>query len=179
MAFILGFVGVALIVAADKITKILAYEHLRPRVRVPLIDGFFSLHYSTNDGAAWGILGGQWVLLSIFSTVISAVLVYFYIRLPKYIEEGRVRTIIRAAIVMITGGAIGNLIDRVRPPHRVIDFFSFELINFPIFNIADIFIVCGAIMLCVMLVFFVKDSPKVTKTANEGNEENVENFENV
>jgi len=174
----MGLIGVALIVAADKITKFLAVEHIAPRTPpgISIIDGVFSLFYSTNDGAAFGILSGQSLLLSAVSAVITVGLVYFYIRLPKYVGAGKVRTAIRVAMTMVAGGAVGNLIDRVRPPHEVVDFLYFELINFPIFNVADIFIVCGSILLCALLVFFVKDE-KPKNELEEMKEETVKNVE--
>jgi signal peptidase II len=162
MVYIIGAVCVALLVAADKFTKYLAHEYLflnslRERI---IIDGVFSLYYHTNDGAGFGILSGRWLLLSAVSVVIMAGLVYYYVILPSHVKDGRIRVFVRASIILIVGGAMGNFIDRVRPPHQVIDFFYFSLIDFPIFNVADVFIVCGAVALNVILIFFVKDEKK-------------------
>jgi len=158
MIYIIGAVGVALIVVADRITKMLAVQYIEPYGRdgIPIINGVFRLQYSTNYGAAWGILSDHQWILTIISIIVSVGLVYFYIRLPKYLKEGRVCVAVRVALIMVAGGAVGNLIDRIQG-QAVVDFLFFELINFPVFNVADIFIVCGAFLLCIVVFFFVKD----------------------
>ena len=70
---------------------------------------------------------------------------------------------------MLTGGAVGNLIDRVLYGY-VVDFLDFRLINFPVFNIADIFVCTGAALLALYLVFF--DNSDKKETENDGNEDN-------
>jgi len=171
MVYIIGLIGVALVVAADRITKWLAVEHILPRNAdggIPIIDGVFRLFYTENTGAAWGMLAGRAVLLSAVSLLAVAVMVYFYIRLPKYVKQGKLRIAMQAALIMATGGAIGNLVDRIQS-NPVVDMFHFYLIDFPIFNVADIFIVCGLFMLAI-LMFFMKDEKKEVK-------EDIENAE--
>jgi signal peptidase II len=77
-------------------------------------------------------------------------LVYFYIRLPKT----RFERLCRVSLILISAGALGNFICRLLWGN-VIDFFYFRLINFPLFNMADIFIVTG----CFMLIFAMLFSP--------------------
>jgi signal peptidase II len=162
MLYIVSAICVFVLVAIDKFTKYLADAHLQPVGEYHLIEGFFSLSYNTNAGAGFGILQGQWIFLSVASVVILAGLGYFYVMLPKHVPQNRVRWFMRAAVVLVVGGAIGNLIDRVTPPHRVTDFFYFSLIDFPVFNMADVFIVCGGILMAVLMLFFVKENVKKT-----------------
>jgi signal peptidase II len=125
-----------------------------------IIDGMFSLYYSVNDGAGFGILRGQWVFLSVMSIVIMTCLVGYFAYMPKIVRQPRVAAWLRAALVLIFGGALGNLVDRLSPSHSVVDFFYFKLINFAIFNVADVFVVCGSFLLLFLVVFFVKEEPK-------------------
>ena len=75
-------------------------------------------------------------------------IIYYYKHLPKYKPYG----FIRIALILISAGAIGNLIDRIRLGF-VIDFFDFCLINFPVFNVADICVVIGTILLAWLILF--------------------------
>lgn len=171
MVYIIGAIGVMLIVMADRLTKWLAVEYVMPRNvdgGISIIDGVFRLFYTENMGAAWGMLAGRSLLLSAVSLIITAGLVYFYICLPKYVKQEKLYTAMRVALIMAAGGAIGNLIDRIQA-NPVVDMFHFYLIDFPIFNVADIFIVCGLFLLAI-LMFFVKDEKKQVKEDTENAE---------
>lgn len=112
----------------------------------------FSLTHIRNTGAAWSIMSGKtWFLVSLPIIVCIAGIVYMY-----KIRKGPKLEIISLAMI-ISGGA-GNLIDRVRMK-EVIDYIKFELIDFPIFNFADICIVIGAILFCLsILLSDIKES---------------------
>jgi signal peptidase II len=109
---------------------------------VPLIDGVFHFTYVTNDGAAFSLFAGSdW--LKWLSLLVSAGLIYFGFKAKQ------LRRLEQIAYGAILGGAIGNGIDRFRTG-EVVDFLDFRLINFPIFNIADIFINIG--IFCLLLI---------------------------
>jgi len=142
------FIFVVLLVAIDQLTKYLAVVFLKPIREIVIFDGVFSLHYWENAGMAFGMAqGGRWVFVALTLPVL-AFIVYYYRNLPKT----RYHSVIRLFLLMLMGGALGNFIDRLLHGY-VVDFFYFSLINFPIFNMADIFLVVGVICLLVMTLF--------------------------
>ncbi|MCL2703189.1 MAG: signal peptidase II [Defluviitaleaceae bacterium] len=158
MSYIIGAVCCAVLVFADQFTKWLAVTRLQPIRFRPFIPGFIEFRYHTNAGAAFGIMqGGRWVFLA-FTAVVLGAMVYFYIKLPK----NRLSGFTRALMAVIAAGALGNGIDRFRQGY-VVDFLNFEFINFPVFNVADMYIVCGTILLSVLILFFYKEDPAKKK----------------
>ncbi len=139
--------GVIILVALDQLTKWLAVTRLKPIHDIPLIDGIFHLTYVENKGAAFGLLQGKH-LFFIFITIIVVVGVsIYYYQLPKE----RKYHWMRFSLTLLVAGAIGNLIDRVRLQY-VIDFLYFKLIDFPVFNVADICVVVGVSILMIFIV---------------------------
>lgn len=156
MSYIIGIIVCGLLIAADQFTKYLVVEKLKPLRSQPFIPGFMEFRYHTNEGAAFGLLqGGRWIFIA-FAAVLLVAVVYFYITLPK---KGRIYTFLRAAMVLITAGALGNAIDRARQGF-VVDFMSFLFIDFAIFNVADMCIVCGTILAAILIIFFYKETPR-------------------
>ncbi len=137
------FVIAAVIVALDQLTKSIVRANLRQYESWP--DGWelVRIHHVTNSGAAFGILQGQTSFLIITSLLGLAAIVLYYIYPPM--EHG----IIRVALGMQLGGALGNLIDRVRLG-EVTDFV--DVGTFPTFNVADSSI---SISITVVLIFFL------------------------
>ena len=140
------------LIGLDQFTKFLAVTGLKNKPAIPIIEGVFELNYLENTGAAFGILQGQkWILLLI--TIIELiVLVVLYIKLPyekKYIP-------LKIIDVFVIAGAIGNIIDRVLYNY-VVDFFYFKLIDFPIFNVADIYVTVSVLLLFVLFLFYYKE----------------------
>ncbi len=135
-----------LLIILDQLTKHFARIGLKNGPKI-LIDGVFSLSYLENRGSIWGILQGKVDILLIFSVILFALLLYVYIRMPKT----RFYLPLLWIILVMCAGAVGNSIDRLIFGY-VTDFFYFELINFPIFNVADCYItVC--VFLTIFLVF--------------------------
>lgn len=137
---------VAFIVVLDQVTKYLAKTYLKPVGSIPLIQNVFHFTYVENRGAAFGILQNQRWLFIVLTVVVSAVIVYY---LFTRSQESIVLTI---ALSMILGGAIGNLIDRLRLGY-VVDMLHFVLIDYPVFNVADSFVVIGTILLAYYILF--------------------------
>ncbi|MCD8376293.1 MAG: signal peptidase II [Oscillospiraceae bacterium] len=113
----------------------------------PLIPHVLGLNFATNTGAAWSILEEHTWLLSALSCVAIAVILW---ALVTRRVGGAFGTI---SLAVVLAGAAGNLIDRVRLGY-VVDMFETLFINFPIFNLADVCVVCGGIAFCVYLLFF-------------------------
>lgn len=136
----------------DQYTKFLAVEKLKDNEPFIIIKNVFQLYYLENRGAAFGVLQNQ-KLFFIFSFVIIIVaILYLYAKLPvtkRFLP-------LHICSVLIVSGAFGNVIDRLKLGY-VVDFFYFELIDFPVFNVADIFVVVGVAILAVFVLFFYKD----------------------
>jgi signal peptidase II len=143
----LGVVG--FVVALDQITKVIVQQTLPPYRPIPVLGDFFRLTYIYNPGAAFGLNVGGWSRVVFLVLAIIAVVVLFLMYRATPIQD-RLRL---WAICLVTGGAIGNVIDRVRSPRGVVDFFDFGIGNlrWPVFNIADIAVTCGAILLAISL----------------------------
>lgn len=149
---ILGSISVILLLFLDQFTKYLASVYLKGGNSVILIKHVFQLHYLENQGAAFGLLQGQRLWFIIVTSIMLILMVIVYLRAPLEKKYGWIRFI----LVLLTAGAIGNLIDRLRLNY-VIDFFYFELINFPIFNVADIYVTCGMALLVILILFYYKE----------------------
>lgn len=136
-----------LVIILDQITKYLAIGLKKGSIKV--VKNFMELVYVENRGAAFGILQGKKIILVFFTFFIIAALCYFL-----YKSRSRLSTISKVSISLIIGGAKGNLIDRVFR-HFVIDFISVTFPNgyeFPVFNVADIAVVCGTFLLIIAFV---------------------------
>lgn len=135
-----------ILVGIDQITKYFARTCLKGNPKA-IWDGVFELHYHENRGSIWGILQGKVDVLLIASLFIFALLIYVYVKMPKIKDYVPLFWV----LVVMVAGAIGNTIDRLVFGF-VTDFLYFELINFPIFNIADCYLTVCA-FLTVFLVF--------------------------
>ena len=143
---------VALLVALDQWTKWLAVLFLKGKQPIPIIEGVFELHYLQNDGAAWGMLSGRQNWFIVLTVAMLVVLVYVMAKtaVNKHYMP------ICVVLVLISAGAVGNFIDRLLNGY-VTDFLYFKLINFPIFNVADMYVTISMILMVVLILFFYKD----------------------
>jgi signal peptidase II len=147
-----------LLIIADQVSKYFALTYLEPIGTIPVIQNILAFTYIENRGAAFGILQGARLGFLVITPVMVAALAYYFIKLPY----GRVYGFVRAALVLIIAGAIGNYIDRLLRGY-VIDFLHATFIEFPVFNLADIFVVTGTILLSVLIIFFIRDEPEIVK----------------
>ena len=142
----------ALLVGVDQWVKAWAYTGLTERITV--IPGVFYLTYLENTGAAFGLFQGRAFTLGIVSIAILAVVLYLLL-------SGKVssRSLIWGLSLILAGG-VGNLIDRLARGF-VIDYLDFSaLFGFPIFNLADCFVVVGTVIMMVHILFFDGKKPK-------------------
>ncbi len=139
-----------LIVILDQFSKYIVINNFDLNEKVPVINNFFYITHHVNKGAAWGILQGRILLLIIVSSIASIVMIYMLFK----IEE----KMFRLPISLILGGALGNLVDRILKG-GVTDFFDVYIgsYDFPVFNIADSFVVIGSILLGVYILFIYKE----------------------
>ncbi|SHE61623.1 signal peptidase II Aspartic peptidase. MEROPS family A08 [Seinonella peptonophila] len=134
-----------LVIALDQWSKWLVIQYMNIREQIPVIDGLFYITSHRNQGAAFGILQNQrWFFIVVTTCVILFVIVYLW-RIRKK------QPMMSFAFSLVLGGAIGNLLDRIRMG-EVVDFFHFqyESYQFPIFNVADSCIVVGVILLAIL-----------------------------
>lgn len=141
-------VVVIVLVVMDQLTKYWASNSLISGA-IEVIPGVFEFHYVENRGAAFGILQNQQWFFIIGTLIMTVVLLIMYRKFPL---EKRCFWL-RVSCMLIISGAIGNLIDRVAVQY-VVDFLYFKLIDFPVFNVADCYVVIGVGIL--ILVFFLQ-----------------------
>ena len=150
--YILWFITFLALIFADQLTKWWAVIALKGNEGISIIDGVFRLMYLENHGAAFGIMQNKRIMLLIVSAVILVFLAFIFIKIP---DTGKF-TPLKIIIVALTAGAIGNMIDRIINGY-VIDFFYFELINFPVFNVADCYVVVSAVVAMILILFYYKE----------------------
>lgn len=151
MQYLFMAVFAALAVALDQITKYLTVSNIPLWGKVEVLPGLFSLLHVENDGAAFSSFRGmQWLFVAIFAV--------FTVLIPWEFSKKRLpfTSFERWCIAAIFAGGLGNMIDRLRLGY-VVDMIATEFMDFPVFNVADCFITCGAIALLVSLIFFNKD----------------------
>ncbi len=142
-----------LAVAVDQLTKWLAVVHLKGQEPFVLIPGVFQFHYLENRGAAFGIMQNKQYLFAIGAVLILGVVAIIYGKIPpqkKYIP-------LKICAILLCAGAMGNLIDRIHLNY-VIDFCYFNLIDFPIFNVADCYVVISCILFAYLILFHYKEN---------------------
>ena len=141
-----------LLVLFDQWSKHLAVTYLKGQADIPLIKHVFELSYLENTGMAWGLFaGGRWIFLA-GTLIILALIFYAFLKAPLTKRYGPLRVI----LAVLAAGAVGNLIDRLLQGY-VVDFLSFCLIHFPIFNVADCYVVVSGILFVLVFLFYYKD----------------------
>ncbi len=141
------FVIGAVVLLIDVLTKLWAKMCLAEIVTIPVIEDIFHLTYVENRGAAFGVFQGQRIFFILVAIAVAVLVVYIaarYKNKPWMLNLG---------LSFLSSGALGNTIDRIWRGY-VVDFFDFRLIDFPVFNVADIFVCLGAGLLAVFFVLF-------------------------
>ena len=152
---------IAAIAAVDQLIKIAVLNSSLVSGEVStVIDGFLQWRYVENTGAAFSLFTGKTALLSVFTAVV--LLVGFYLIIAKKIKS----KVALASVVMLMGGGLGNLIDRIFR-HFVVDYIEVLFIDFPVFNFADCFVTVGEFLLVGYLVYdIIKDYKKAGQKAD-------------
>ena len=169
LKIIIEIIIFALLIFFDQFTKYLAVLKLGESGKYDVIPGFisFEMLLNGNTGGAWGIFSGKMVFFYIITLVFAAVIVFFIYRANKAqkIEFASSKVnyklirhfqMFEMILVCLLGGAFGNFIDRIRL-HYVIDFLSFQFIDFPIFNVSDCIICISIVFLFICIIFVFKD----------------------
>ncbi|MCR5784685.1 MAG: signal peptidase II [Eubacterium sp.] len=151
MAFITAFI----MTFFDQLTKNLAVLYLKDSDPYVIIDNVFELYYLENHGAAFSILQGKQTFFTVITVIFLIVCALVYIKIAAA-KTTHSFAALQVVILMLFCGATGNFIDRITNGY-VVDFFYFKLINFPVFNVADIYITVAAVLLCILILFVYKD----------------------
>ena len=145
------FMLFVILVIADQLTKHLAVVRLKNQAAYNLINGILEFNYLENRGAAFGVLQNQKYFFVFVTLIFIGVIVFVLIKVPtqkKYYS-------LNILLVMIAAGAVGNMIDRVRYDY-VVDFIYLVCIQFPIFNVADIYVTTATVILVFQILFVYK-----------------------
>ena len=151
-SLIVGAVCLLLLLILDQLTKLWASHALQKNGPIELLSGIFELHYLQNEGAAFGIMENKQWLFVLFALLITIFVLLYYIRMPMHLRYRPLRII----CVALAAGALGNMIDRIWH-HYVIDFLYFTLIDFPIFNVADIYVCVSTAVFLLLILFYYKE----------------------
>lgn len=150
----------AALVSLDQLTKWLAVVGLKNAEDIVLIPKVLGLHYVPNDGAGWGILSGQRILLLVVTGVVLVAILWLLL-----FGKFRSYPIFNVSATLIVAGGLGNFIDRLFHGY-VVDFIKVLFFDFPVFNIADCYVVIGSVLLLVFFLFLYDDKkvPIASKT---------------
>lgn len=151
--YIIPILAVCVLIFLDQFTKYLITDSFALGETRPVIKDVFHLTYIQNSGMAWGLFQGKRFFFLLFTIPVVLLFSYMYYNIATL--SGKFG-LIRVLIVCVVAGAIGNMIDRIRLAY-VVDFLDFRLINFPVFNVADIFVTCGLILFFVVALFFMNN----------------------
>lgn len=141
---LIGYLAVSLIIfGLDQFVKYLVVTHIKLNTTVSFIPHFLSLSNVRNNGAAWSILQGQQLLLFVITIAALAAMLIL-------LKKNRNDRLFAWALTLMIGGTLGNFFDRLRLGY-VVDMFTLDFMNFPIFNVADCALTIGVILLIIAL----------------------------
>ena len=145
---IIALAAIALLVAADQITKMLIFSHFEVGESTHIIGGLLDFTYVRNRGAAFGMLSDQrWIFLVLTTAIIVGICWLWFRGLIDHVTG-------RISAVLIVAGGIGNMIDRIALGY-VVDFIDISpLFDFAVFNVADCCVTVGAVIMAVYVLFF-------------------------
>ena len=150
--WLLAASGLFVLIALDQVTKYLAVQYVMFNGYIPVIGDIFGLEYVENTGAAFGLFKDMTWIFVCSTVFVTVLMIYFFAKMPF---SGKYRPTAVLTILLLAG-AIGNMIDRLRQGY-VVDFLYFKLINFPVFNVADCYVVISVVIFVMLLLFYYND----------------------
>ena len=145
---LLDAIIMAVLIFIDQYTKYMAVVRLKNKPAFSIINGVLEFNYLENTGAAFGMLQNQRIFFIFVEVIVLSVIAYILYKTPNRKKYN----LMHILLTLIAAGAIGNMIDRVRLNY-VVDFIYIVLINFPIFNMADIYVTVATAILILALLF--------------------------
>ncbi len=164
---ILAALVIAALVGVDQWIKFWVVEHIRPVGETGFLKlgdlDILHLHYIENMGSAFGSLSGKRAFLLVFTILGVGVCIYILCR------YGRKKPLLLWSLVLVIGGALGNMLDRLfRPNGAVVDYLDVQLFDFAVFNFADCCVCIGTALLFIYILFFMdKEGKQKQKSAEE------------
>lgn len=157
--FVVEMAVAAVLVLVDQLIKSAVVKTLKGQSDIVIIKNFLGLTYAENTGAAFSSFSESTTMLSIV-TLILLIGFAIYMFLGKL--NGKIKNV--CAVCIISGGT-GNLIDRFKQGF-VVDYIETLFVDFPVFNFADMLVVCGVIVLCAVLIYEIVAEEKQKKQEN-------------
>ena len=146
MRYLAMLLGAGAIVGLDQLTKYLTVQNIPLGGELPVWEGVFHLTYFRNTGMAFSLLeGARWLFLALTAA-------FLVIAVLAVVRKWLTHPVALAALTMIVGGGVGNMIDR-ELHGAVVDMIELDFIRFAIFNVADCFVCIGAALLVVWVLF--------------------------
>ena len=152
---------VAALIILDQVVKFLVRTNIDPLGSVPFIPHVVELTYVQNTGAAFSMFSEHTWILALISAVVALAIALLLVKKAVVTHPFG-----RLSLAVVLAGAVGNLIDRVLLGY-VTDMFRVLFMNFAVFNVADICVVCGGIAFCVYFAFFYDKSEKKGAPAHD------------
>lgn len=159
--YLKAIILVLVLVALDQITKHQAFIYLKDRPNIPIIHNVLEFTYLENTGAAFSIMNSATffqTIMKFLTPVFFIIIMIIFYKASKDIKHRSLSII----LLFILSGAIGNYIDRITNNY-VIDFIYFSAIKFPVFNVADIYVTLGFIIVAFIILFVYKDEDEAKK----------------
>lgn len=160
MELVISGIIVALLVGLDQLTKYLAELFLKASDSIVLIDNVIELTFSYNTGAAFSMFE-NFPYFPLLISIIGIILIPYFFKFISF----KNRPLYTISLIMVYAGTWGNFIDRflaaINVKEGVVDFFNFLFMKFAIFNVADIYLTVGMVLLCVYVFFFEHKNPIV------------------
>ncbi len=143
---------IALLTSLDQFTKFIIKSKFMLYESKEVLKNVFAITYIQNKGAAWGVMQGKrifFLILTVFVILGCFWILYNIIDNRKYI-------MLTTCVIFLISGAVGNMIDRFKLGY-VVDFFDFKLIDFPVFNVADIYVTVSMFLILFLMIFKYKE----------------------
>ena len=161
IVFVVKLIAAAVLTGVDQLIKALAVKNLMGKDDIVLIKNFIGLSYAENTGAAFSAFSDSTMLLSVFTLILLIVVAVY-----MFMADGKVKNI---CLVCIFAGGLGNLIDRFAQGY-VVDYIKTLFMDFPVFNFADILVVCGVFVFCGILIYeIIKEEKQKKQEKAHGN----------
>jgi len=157
----MGFIVFAIfIILFDQASKLYIQHNMHIGESIPVIEGIFHITYIENPYTAFGLFKYQ-TMFFVIAALISVILIILIYKKIIFKKD----PFMYIPLTLVLGGAVGNLIDRVRIDGRVIDFIDFRI--WPVFNFADSAIVCGMLVLLIHVLFRAPEKEEEEEWKNE------------
>lgn len=152
---IIYYILAILLLVLDQWSKIAIVNNFALHEVKEVVPGILSLFYIQNEGAAWGIFEGRMFFFFIITVVVVGAMVY------NAHKQGFDKKIVGISYAFLLSGALGNFIDRMRLGY-VVDMFRLDFIDFPIFNVADVCLTIGVILMTIYILFMEEEEEKIS-----------------